>query len=124
MRIAGLGVDIADVAKMRKILAGKARGRFVENTFTRNEVECAKGGNNIAKLATNFAAKEAVYKAFGTGWIEGRDVEVLRDRETGAPGIKLHGEIGKIAKKRGIKKAMVSLSCTESAAVAVALLIS
>lgn len=124
MSIAGLGVDIADVRKMKKILAGRAGKRFVENTFTESEIRCARGGDNIAKLATNFAAKEAVYKAFGTGWIEGRDVEVVREKETGAPQIRLHGEIGKIAKKRKIRKVLVSLSYTEGSAVAVALLIS
>ena len=123
MNVAGLGVDLADMGKMRKILVGKAGRRFVENTFTENEAQCAKG-ENISKLATCFAAKEAVYKAFGTGWIEGRGVELLRDPETGAPRIALHREIKKIAKKRKIKKIMVSLSFTEAHVVAVALLIS
>lgn len=123
MRVMGLGVDMVDVPKLKRVLAGKAGRRFVEDTFTENEICCAKE-KNISKFATNFAAKEAVYKAFGTGWIEGRDVEVLREKETGAPAVRLHGEIGRIAKKRRIRKVMVSLSCTEANAVAVALLIS
>ncbi|MEM2908737.1 MAG: holo-ACP synthase [Candidatus Bilamarchaeaceae archaeon] len=122
MKIVGLGTDIADVRKMKRILAGKYGRRFIENTFTKNEIACA--GKNVAKFATNFAAKEAVYKAFETGWIEGRDVELLREKETGAPRIKLHGEIAKIAKKRKIKKVLISLSFTESNAIAVAVLIS
>ncbi len=122
MDVVGLGIDIVDIRKMKKAISGKIGKRLVENTFTKNERECA--GKNIAKLATNFAAKEAVYKAFKTGWIEGRDVEVLRDRETGAPLIKLHGEIERIAKKRKIKKVLVSLSFTNDYAVAAAILIS
>jgi holo-[acyl-carrier protein] synthase len=123
MNIVGLGVDIVDIAKLERIISGKAGQRFVENTFTENEICCAKG-KNIAKFATAFAAKEAAYKAFGTGWIDGKDVEVLRSREEGAPSIRLHGEIAKIAKKREIRKVMVSLSYTEANAVAVVLLIS
>lgn len=123
MNAIGLGVDIVDIRQMKKTLSGKAGERFVDNTFTKNEIACARC-ENIYKLATAFAAKEAVYKGFGTGWIEGKDVEVIRSKEEGTPSIKLHGEIGKIAKKRKIRKVLVSLSFTESYAVAVALLIS
>ncbi len=123
MNILGLGTDIVDIKKMEKIISGKRGKRFVENTYTKNELECAKC-TNISKLATSFAAKEAVYKAFETGWLEGKDVEVLRDKKTGAPRIKLYGEIKKIAKKRKIRKVLVSLSFTESDAIAVVLLTS
>ena len=123
MTAAGIGVDMVDIARMRKTISGKTGKRFIENTFTKNEIACAKC-TNIAKLATSFAAKEAVYKAFGTGWIEGKDVEVIRSKEEGAPSIRLHGEIKKIAKKRKVKKVLVSLSYTEANAIAVAMLIS
>jgi len=116
-----IGVDLADISKMKEILSRKAGKRFVENTFTKNEIACA--GNNIPKLASAFAAKEATYKAFGTGWIEGKDVELLRTKE-GIPSIKLHGEIKKIAKKRKIKKMLVSVSWTDRCAVAVVVLTS
>jgi len=123
MNVVGLGVDIVDVKQMKKTVLGKAGERFMANTFTKNEAACARC-ENIFKFSTTFAAKEAVYKAFGTGWIEGKGVEVIRSREEGTPSIRLHGEIAKIAKKRGIKKVLVSLSYTEASAVAVALLIS
>jgi len=51
-------------------------------------------------------------------------VEVIRSKEEGTPSIRLHGEIEKIAKKRKIKKVLVSLSYTEENAVAVAILTS
>jgi phosphopantetheine--protein transferase-like protein len=123
MNVFGLGTDIVDIKKMKKIISGKRGKRFIENTFTKKEIECAKCANT-SKLATSFAAKEAVYKAFETGWIEGKDIEVLRDKRTGAPRIKLHREIAKIAKKRKIKKVLVSLSFTESNAIAVVVLTS
>ena len=122
MNIVGLGTDLVDIKKLKKKLLGKYGKRFMENTFTENEILCAQG-KNIAKFATSFAAKEAVYKAFGTGWIEGKEVEVQRDAN-GAPTIILHGEIKKIAKKRKIKKIHVSASFTDSYALAVVLLTS
>ena len=123
MNVKGIGIDIVDIPGLEKIISGKRGKKFIENTYTENEIKCAKC-SNTAKLATAFAAKEAVYKAFQTGWIEGKDVEVFREKETGAPEIKLHGEIKKTAKKRKIKKVLVSLSFTKSTAVAVAMLIS
>ena len=123
MNVVGLGVDLVEIKEIKRIVSGKAGKKFIENTFTENEIACAKC-ENIFKFATSFAAKEAVYKAFGTGWIEGRDVEVIRSREEGTPSIKLHGEIAKIAKKRKVKNVLVSLSYTGSSAVAVALLVS
>ncbi len=121
MRIVGIGVDITDINKMRGILSKKTGKRFVENTFTDNEIACA--GKNVSKFATAFAAKEAAYKAFGTGWIEGKDVELLRDRH-GIPCLKLHGEIEKIAKKRKVKETHVSVSWIDCCAVAVVVLTS
>lgn len=121
MAVKGLGIDIVDIGELRKKLSGRAGRRFTENTFTENEVACAKC-ENVYKLATAFAAKEAVYKAFGTGWIEGKDVELIRHPETGAPSIKLHGEIKKIAKKSKIRKVLVSVSYTRTSAVAMAVI--
>ncbi|MFP3950506.1 MAG: holo-ACP synthase [Candidatus Micrarchaeia archaeon] len=123
MSIIGLGTDLVDIKKLEKKLSGRYGSRFLENTFTQNEISCSCGGKNVAKLATAFAAKEAVYKAFRTGWIEGKDVELIRE-ENGAPSILLHGEIEKIAKKKKTNEVHASLSFTDSHAVAVVLVIS
>ena len=123
MKIAGLGTDLVDIHKLKKKLSGKYGKQFIQSTFTEGEIACAQE-KNISKFATAFAAKEAVYKAFGTGWIDGKEVEVVRDAETGAPSILLHGEIKKIAKRRKIKGIRISLSFTDSHAIAVALLTS
>jgi holo-[acyl-carrier protein] synthase len=123
VNVVGLGTDLVCLKKLKKKLSGKYGKRFLENTFTQNEIACAQGGKNAAKLATAFAAKEATYKAFRTGWIEGRDVELAREI-TGAPSILLHGEIQKIAKKKKVREIHASLSFTDSHAIAVVLLIS
>ncbi len=122
MRTTGIGIDIVDVQELEKKLSRKSGKRFLENTFTAAEVSCA--GENTEKLASAFAAKEAVFKAFGTGWIEGKEAELLRDPETGIPHIRLHGELKRLAKKRKVKRILVSVSWTGCCAAAVVLLTS
>jgi len=114
--ILGLGIDLVEVPKMAGIISGKAGKSFISKTFTEGEIAYAKG--SAGKLAATFAAKEAAYKAFGTGWLEGKDIEVLHSSE-GVPSIMLHGEIQKIAKKRRIGRLFVSLSYTDCCAAAV-----
>ncbi len=122
MSTEGIGVDITDVSELKKKLSRKTGRRFLENTFTETEVSCARG--NVAKLASAFAAKEATFKAFGTGWLEGKEVELLRHPETGGPSIRLHGDMKKLARKRKVRKTLVSVSWTGCCAVAVVLLTS
>jgi len=118
MCIFGVGVDMIEIKKFKKILLSKAKKDFLKNNFTKKEISSVK---NEMGLAANFAAKEAVFKAFGTGWTNGKEVEVLRGSK-GAPKIKLCGKIKEIAKKKKIKKVLVSLSYTECCAVAVAVI--
>ncbi len=123
--VKGLGIDIVDINKFKSIIGGNRGKNFIDSTFTKAEFAHAV---SIIKpfcplsLAANFAAKEATYKAFGTGWIEGKGVEVIHQK-SGAPRIVLHGKIQEIAKKRKVKEVMVSLSYTDLNAAAVVLLI-
>lgn len=121
MDVEGIGIDIVDIKELEKIVKGKSGKAFVRKTFTEHEIRCAKGGTNVYKLATSFAAKEAAFKAFGTGWIDGKLVEVTHGRN-GAPSLRLHGKMGKLAKKMKIRKPFVSLSYTERCAIAAVVL--
>ena len=63
------------------------------------------GGDGTRKRrgASDFAGKEAVVKAFGTGFagIDACEVEILR-RESGAPYVTLYGAARKKAEEMGI----------------------
>ncbi len=122
MNVVGIGIDIVDVREMGRAISGKAGEKMIERTFTKSEFACAKGCD-VNKFATTFAAKEATFKAFGTGWLEGHDVEVIREKDTGIPHIVLHGKLMQIAKKRKIKEALVSLSFATDYAVATVTLV-
>ena len=80
MNILGIGIDIIEIDRIEKVL--KRTPRFLERNFTEKEIEYFKENNfRSESIAGNFAAKEAISKAIGTG-IRGfnlKDIEVLRD---------------------------------------------
>lgn len=75
--------------------------------------ECRQAGKNVARLAGNFAVKEAVAKVFGTGFraFGLTDIEVLRD-ELGKPYVTLYGEAKVLSERLGIKRIFVSITNT------------
>lgn len=82
--IIGIGTDLLDIARVRKILEQSASGRFMERVLTLRERELAAGrqGRLAEFTAGRFSAKEAVAKAIGCGIgkeLSFQDVEVLPD---------------------------------------------
>ena len=63
--IKGIGCDIIDVSRMERAME---KERFLEKVFTPNERELIKNGGSAQSAAGMWAAKEAVSKAFGTGF--------------------------------------------------------
>jgi holo-[acyl-carrier protein] synthase len=117
--VSGLGVDIVDVRVMSGIVHGKSGKSFMKKTFTAKEIAYAKG--NAQRLAAIFAAKEAAFKAFGTGWVDGKSVEV-EHLGNGAPMLRLRGKMKEMEKKMKISRMLVSLSHTERSAIAAVVL--
>lgn len=104
--ISGLGTDIIEIDRVRKAVAKKS---FRDSVFTEIEqVYCeSRGKNSAASYAARFAAKEAFFKALGTGIVTRlTNVEIIND-ERGAPKIFLHGKAAELAIG---KKISVSLS--------------
>ena len=113
--IVGLGVDIAEVARVKAAIERHGE-TFLRRLYTAKEQEyCERFKNKYERYAGRFAAKEAAMKALGTGWSRGVrwvDVEVTREKG-GRPTIKLAGEAAKIAERLGVK--YISLSITHTA---------
>lgn len=121
MDIIGLGTDLVEVERFR--LAMQRRSALPERLFSDDERDYAFRQFDPAKsLAARFGAKEAVMKAMGVGlWkFKFRDVEVVRAR-SGAPSISLGGRAAEMADERGIVAWHLSLTHTETTAMAVAL---
>ena len=118
--IVGTGVDIAEVARV-KAAVERYGERFLRRVFTPEEARYALSKANAAeRLAARFAAKEAAMKAIGTGLRHGvtwHDVEVVR-LPGGRPTLKLTGKAGEFAERLGCKHMHLSLSHTETHAIA------
>lgn len=113
--IEGIGIDVIELGKVQQHSKNKA---FIDKVFTQNERAYFKTKKNpIPHIATTFAAKEAIFKALGTGWGDGKEVEIARD-EDNRPYVILKGNLEEFAKNKNI---LISLSYTDSIAVAIAL---
>ena len=116
--ILGLGTDIADVDRIAKSIEDI---RFKERVFSRAEIAyCEARAGKAESFAARFAAKEAFFKALGTGLREGmafKEVETIND-ELGKPAIHLTGTTAEIANRKKIKSIHVSLSHTKETAIA------
>ena len=74
--ILGIGIDTIEIARVLR--ACERSSHFVERTFTTKEM--AQFAEHKVRKASDFAAKEAVAKAFRTGFYQ------CEPRERGAPG--------------------------------------
>ncbi len=120
----GLGVDIVEIERMRRILTRTPS--FARKVFSEAErAYCDAKANPEVHYATRFAAKEAVVKALGTGFSEGigvRDIEVRRTTK-GRPYVVLTGRAREVAREQGVREMPLSLSFTHTEAVACAMAI-
>ncbi|HKW56009.1 MAG TPA: holo-ACP synthase [Candidatus Acidoferrum sp.] len=118
--IIGMGVDIAEVERIRAAIERHGE-TFLRRVYTTAEREYCEGfRNKYERYAGRFAAKEAAMKALGTGWRRGVrwvDFEVVREA-MGRPTIRLDGEARKIADGIGVKRIALSITHTESQALA------
>lgn len=118
--IVGIGVDIVEIEKLR--LAMVRRGERLRNrAFTSAEIRyCEERANQYQHYAARFAAKEAAFKAIGTGWRDGigwHDAEV-KNELSGKPNLILTGRASELARRMGTQHIWLSLSHTDRYAVA------
>ena len=122
--IFGIGIDIIEVARMEKQISDGGSS-FQKRIFTENEITyCEQKRNKAQHYAARFSAKEAFFKAIGTGWRNGltwKEIEVLND-DLGKPNIFLHGKTKQFIEDNHIKNIHLSLSHLKETAVAVVIL--
>ena len=118
--IVGSGVDLVEVGRIGQTITRYGE-RFLARVFTPAErayVERKK--NRYERYAARFAAKEAAMKAIGTGWKRGvtwQDFEVT-NLPSGKPALRFSGKGAEIAAQLGVQAVSLSLSHTESLAIA------
>lgn len=110
-----------DMIECERIAAGIERSgeRFLKRFFTPGErQDCA---DKPYRLAARFAAKEAVAKALGTGIGDIRWVDVeIRTAVERRPQLALHGRAKTLAEDMGLTDWDISLSHSDSLAIAIA----
>jgi holo-[acyl-carrier protein] synthase len=121
----GIGADVIEVSRIRGVLERQGE-RFLARVFTDEErAYCLKMAHPHKHLAARFAAKEAVSKCFTTGigaelgW---RSVSVYHG-ERNEPHVKLDDKGEALLREFGATHVLLTLSHTETVAMAVAALV-
>jgi phosphopantetheine--protein transferase-like protein len=108
----GIGIDIVSIERMERVFSET----FKRRVFTEREIADAEETDRpIHHYATTFAGKEAVFKALGSGWVEGKMIEIGRD-DRGRPAVTLHGI------DEDVEEVLLGLSFETDYAIAIALL--
>jgi holo-[acyl-carrier protein] synthase len=122
----GHGIDIVELARVAASLRSSADD-FLEASFT--EAERGLAGESaewVGYYGGRLAGKEAVAKALGTGFsgeVSWADVEILR-LPSGQPDVRLSGGAKAVADGLGVTRWLLSISHSNSFAVASAVAVS
>jgi len=97
---------------------------FVNRNFTEAEIAyCCSQPSPPSSFAARWVGKEAVFKSLGVkskgAGAAMKDIEIVND-ESGVPTVRLHGEAKVKATDKGISKILISLSHSETVAIAFA----
>jgi holo-[acyl-carrier protein] synthase len=110
------GIDLIEIERVADVIARQGE-RFLQRVYTpRERVDC---GKRMESLAARWATKEAVAKALGCGIgdVGFQEIEVQRE-ESGAPSLHLYGAAAKLAEAQGLTTWSISLSHSQSHAIA------
>lgn len=118
--VRGLGIDLCAIGRIEKAIQ---KPRFLERVYTpaeRSRILAASEARRGEIAAGLFAAKEAVSKALGTGFVGfgPGDIEIIPDG-AGKPQCVLHG---KALERAGNARPWVSVTHEDGVAAAVAVL--
>lgn len=118
--IFGIGNDIIEVRRIQSA-AERTKG-FLDKIFTENEQAYCEGqkAGKFESYAARYAAKEAFFKAMGTGYRFGfafLEIEILND-PLGKPEIVVTGRVEAFLKENKIVNTHLSLSHVKEMATA------
>ena len=122
--IYGIGIDLCSIRRVQNI---KDLNKFANKILTSDEIEyldTLDQKNSVNYLAKQFAAKEALSKALGTGLtgdVKLNLIEIDRD-QSGKPYIKMNDHMKTLLSKIGVNSTFVSLADDSDYAVATVIL--
>ncbi|GBD85215.1 holo-[acyl-carrier-protein] synthase [bacterium BMS3Abin02] len=119
MRVIGLGIDLAEIARVQRLL--ERYPRFPERVFTDHErAYASRYANPASRFAARFAGKEAVMKSLGVGWrhVGWKDIEITGG---GQPRVNLSGRALTRAERLGVTEVLVTITHTDDTAMVFAM---
>jgi len=124
MKTLGIGVDIVQNSRIRKLITNK---NFLLRIFTNDEIKKSKKiKDKIGFFSKRFAAKEAFSKALGTGFrktLNFKDISITNNKN-GKPSIKINNKLHNIINKKfKTKKINVLLSISDESEHSIAFVI-
>jgi holo-[acyl-carrier protein] synthase len=123
--ILGCGIDLMEVARFEREAARRGDA-LVEELFGAGELAwCRRRRRPAEGYAMGYAAKEALFKALGTGKVgrmAWRDVEIAWPETAGRPAMTLGGETAAVAASMGVTAVLVTMATTREHAVAAVIL--
>ena len=122
--IIGIGIDTVFISRIEKLIQERGE-RFLKKVFTDLEIsDGLKRRENARFFAARFAAREAFFKALGTGWGRGfslKEVSVITKKQ-GQPCLRFSGRIERILRLQGVTKSHLSLAHDGNNALAMVIL--
>ncbi len=118
--IYGIGTDIIEINRIKKVI--EKYPKLMDRLFSAEELEYYEYKHwNPQNVAGGFSAKEAVFKAIGTGLskFKWKDVEIIRD-VNGKPFVRLNGKAKEFADSNYIGLIHVSVTHCKNYAAATA----
>jgi holo-[acyl-carrier protein] synthase len=125
MDVIGIGTDITECLRIARMIE-RHGDLFINRVYTPEEIRYCRSRKQATQHFTGrWAAKEAVLKALGTGWVRGiswRDIEI-RNEPGGKPVVAVRGGAQEVVERLRIRRVLVTIShChTHATAYAIAL---
>jgi holo-[acyl-carrier protein] synthase len=121
--ILGVGMDLVEVGRLERAVSSRGEG-FLTEILNQGEIDRFRRSSRfIPACAAAFAAKEALFKALGTGrtglvsWL---DAEMTGSVAT--PRLDLRGETARVAAGLGVRRVFLGLARAGSLAAAMVVL--
>lgn len=125
MDVIGIGTDITECLRIARMIE-RHGDLFINRVYTPEEIRYCRSRKQATQHFTGrWAAKEAVLKALGTGWVRGiswRDIEI-RNEPGGKPVVAVRGGAQEVVERLRIRKLLVTISHCHTHATAYAIAI-
>jgi len=123
MDIIGIGTDITECLRIARMIERHGE-LFINRVYTPTEIRYCQSRKQATQHFTGrWAAKEAILKSLGTGWVRGiswRDVEV-RNEPGGKPVVGIRGGAQEVVERLGITEILITISHCHTHATAYAI---